>query len=140
MISLSKSLAAMSSLFSTLTLSVVVFAQTALAQTATEQAPGAAPGDAGTAVAPPSVPLPDAASSIPAPEVAQQAGSILASMLPHDLTPWGMFMQADIVVKAVMVGLAFASLVTWTGMARQELRNSFRKAPRAEEKSLARNG
>jgi len=35
-------------------------------------------------------------------------------MLPHDLTPWGMFMQADIVVKAVMVGLAFASLVTWT--------------------------
>ena len=114
MISLSKSLAAMSSLFSTLTLSVVVFAQTALAQTATEQAPGAAPVDAGTAVAPPSVPLPDAASSIPAPEVAQQAGSIPASMLPHDLTPWGMFMQADIVVKAVMVGLAFASLVTWT--------------------------
>ena len=35
-------------------------------------------------------------------------------MLPHDLSPWGMFMAADIVVKAVMVGLAFASLVTWT--------------------------
>ncbi|WBU54313.1 tonB-system energizer ExbB [Paracoccus sp. SCSIO 75233] len=34
--------------------------------------------------------------------------------LPHDLTPWGMFMQADIVVKAVMIGLAFASVVTWT--------------------------
>ncbi|MBZ9863466.1 tonB-system energizer ExbB [Mesorhizobium sp. CA12] len=34
--------------------------------------------------------------------------------LPHDLSPWGMFMNADIVVKAVMVGLAFASLVTWT--------------------------
>ena len=34
--------------------------------------------------------------------------------LPHDLSPWGMFMQADIVVKAVMIGLAFASLVTWT--------------------------
>jgi biopolymer transport protein ExbB len=32
----------------------------------------------------------------------------------HDLSPWGMFMQADIVVKAVMIGLAFASLVTWT--------------------------
>jgi len=31
-----------------------------------------------------------------------------------DLSPWGMFMAADIVVKAVMVGLAFASLVTWT--------------------------
>ncbi|WP_291960579.1 tonB-system energizer ExbB [Chelatococcus sp.] len=34
--------------------------------------------------------------------------------LPHDLSPWGMFMQADLVVKAVMVGLAFASLITWT--------------------------
>jgi biopolymer transport protein ExbB len=34
--------------------------------------------------------------------------------LPRDLSPWGMFMAADIVVKAVMVGLAFASLVTWT--------------------------
>jgi biopolymer transport protein ExbB len=36
------------------------------------------------------------------------------SLLPKDLTPWGMFLSADIVVKAVMVGLAFASLVTWT--------------------------
>ena len=34
--------------------------------------------------------------------------------LPHDLSPWGMFMAADWVVKAVMIGLAFASLVTWT--------------------------
>ena len=34
--------------------------------------------------------------------------------LPHDLSPWGMFMAADLVVKAVMVGLAFASVVTWT--------------------------
>jgi biopolymer transport protein ExbB len=36
------------------------------------------------------------------------------SLLPKDLTPWGMFLSADIVVKAVMVGLALASLVTWT--------------------------
>jgi biopolymer transport protein ExbB len=36
------------------------------------------------------------------------------SLLPQNLSPWGMFMNADIVVKAVMVGLAFASLVTWT--------------------------
>ena len=36
------------------------------------------------------------------------------SNLPHDLSPWGMYMQADIVVKAVMIGLAFASVVTWT--------------------------
>lgn len=34
--------------------------------------------------------------------------------LPHDLSPWGMFMAADIVVKAIMGMLAFASLVTWT--------------------------
>jgi biopolymer transport protein ExbB len=36
------------------------------------------------------------------------------STLPHDLSPWGMFMAADWVVKAVMIGLAFASLITWT--------------------------
>lgn len=32
----------------------------------------------------------------------------------HDLSPWGMYQQADIVVKGVMIGLVFASLVTWT--------------------------
>ncbi|MCQ1767175.1 tonB-system energizer ExbB [Neorhizobium galegae] len=36
------------------------------------------------------------------------------SDLPHNLSPWGMFMAADWVVKGVMIGLAFASLVTWT--------------------------
>ena len=38
----------------------------------------------------------------------------VAAQLPHDLSPWGMFMAADWVVKAVMIGLAFASVVTWT--------------------------
>ncbi|OCX26818.1 MULTISPECIES: tonB-system energizer ExbB [unclassified Bradyrhizobium] len=37
-----------------------------------------------------------------------------AALLPRNLSPWGMFESADIVVKAVMIGLAFASLVTWT--------------------------
>jgi biopolymer transport protein ExbB len=32
----------------------------------------------------------------------------------QELSPWKMFLNADIVVKAVMIGLAFASLVTWT--------------------------
>ena len=32
----------------------------------------------------------------------------------RELSPWSMFLSADIVVKAVMIGLAFASLVTWT--------------------------
>ncbi|WP_199262144.1 tonB-system energizer ExbB [Paracoccus binzhouensis] len=34
--------------------------------------------------------------------------------LPHDLSPWGMFIAADWVVKGVMIGLAFASVITWT--------------------------
>src|SRR5215470_6223285 len=38
----------------------------------------------------------------------------IAAQLPRDLTPWGMFLSADIVVKAVMMGLVFASVVTWT--------------------------
>jgi biopolymer transport protein ExbB len=36
------------------------------------------------------------------------------ALLPHDLSPYGMFLNADIVVKAVMIGLALASLLTWT--------------------------
>ncbi|MCC8941826.1 tonB-system energizer ExbB, partial [Bradyrhizobium sp. Arg68] len=32
----------------------------------------------------------------------------------RELSPWNMFLNADIIVKAVMIGLAFASLVTWT--------------------------
>ena len=40
--------------------------------------------------------------------------AIGAAVLPRDLSPWGMFMQADIVVKAVMIGLVFATVVTWT--------------------------
>jgi biopolymer transport protein ExbB len=39
---------------------------------------------------------------------------IAAALLPSDLSPWGMFLSADVFVKAVMVGLAFASFVTWT--------------------------
>jgi biopolymer transport protein ExbB len=36
------------------------------------------------------------------------------AVLPRDLSPWGMFMNADVVVKVVMVGLVIASIVTWT--------------------------
>jgi len=35
------------------------------------------------------------------------------SNLPQDLSPYGMFMQADIIVKTVMVGLLAASVLTW---------------------------
>jgi biopolymer transport protein ExbB len=35
-------------------------------------------------------------------------------MLPRDLTPWGMFLSADPLVKGVLIGLLLASVVTWT--------------------------
>lgn len=34
--------------------------------------------------------------------------------LPRDLSPWGMFSAADIVVQSVMVGLVLASIAVWT--------------------------
>ena len=43
-----------------------------------------------------------------------QAAPIVQFKLPQDLSPWGMFVSADVVVKAVMIGLAFASVLTWT--------------------------
>src|SRR5690349_23590305 len=50
--------------------------------------------------------------------VAALPGTALAAtdvaLLPRNLSPWNMFVNADVVVQAVMVGLAFASLVTWT--------------------------
>jgi biopolymer transport protein ExbB len=67
----------------------------------------AAPATATPPVVPTAIPAPKPNNPAPAPITAQ-------ATLPHDLSPWGMFMAADIVVKAVMLGLAFASLVTWT--------------------------
>jgi biopolymer transport protein ExbB len=43
-----------------------------------------------------------------------QEGVTISSDLPRDLTPWGMYQAADLVVKSVMIGLLIASLVTWT--------------------------
>ena len=45
---------------------------------------------------------------------AEPASAERRTDIPHNLSPWGMFMAADWVVKGVMIGLAFASLVTWT--------------------------
>jgi biopolymer transport protein ExbB len=62
----------------------------------------------------------------------------------HELSPWSMFLSADIIVKAVMIGLAFASLVTWTifiakmfelTVVQARLRGALRKI--AESRSLA---
>jgi biopolymer transport protein ExbB len=40
--------------------------------------------------------------------------SLGTAELPRDLSPWGMFMTADPLVKAVLIGLVVASFVTWT--------------------------
>jgi biopolymer transport protein ExbB len=65
-------------------------------------------------------------------------------IVPKELSPWSMFMSADVVVKGVMIGLAFASLVTWTifiakmielSIVQQKVRSALRKI--AEARSLA---
>jgi biopolymer transport protein ExbB len=56
-------------------------------------------------VAPPVVPVPREAPTLP---------MIGSGHLPRDLSPWSMFLTADIVVQAVIVGLAIASVITWT--------------------------
>ena len=88
---------------------------TASAQTqpATETPPTvvtpSAPAMSTPPVGSPAIPaVPDAAAA----PVPSTPGASLT--LPRDLSPWGMFMAADIVVKVVMVCLAFASVLTWT--------------------------
>jgi len=49
-------------------------------------------------------------SLLPGPGFAATADALL----PRNLSPWGMFVNADIIVQAVMIGLALASLVSWT--------------------------
>lgn len=41
-------------------------------------------------------------------------GSAMLAALPRDLSPWNMFLTADAVVKAVLIGLGLASVLTWT--------------------------
>ncbi len=50
----------------------------------------------------------------PAPSPAPGQPAIGGALLPHQLSLVGMYLDADRVVKAVMIGLAFASLITWT--------------------------
>jgi biopolymer transport protein ExbB len=69
---------------------------------------------------------------LPAFAQAPDAGSTLpdaSALLPRDLSPWGMFLHADVVVKLVLIGLAFASLVTWTACLAKaiELRSAKRR-------------
>ncbi len=102
-------------------------AQTAPPMPAAQPANPAAPAQpAAEAVSP-------AAPSMPA---AAAPSAALPASLPHDLSPWSMFMNADIVVKVVMAGLALASLATWTVWLAKglELLGARRRAVRALRK------
>ncbi|OSI49711.1 tonB-system energizer ExbB [Bradyrhizobium canariense] len=89
-------------------------------------------------VAPPMTPQ----AAAPAAAKSDTAAGIAPAM--KELSPWVMFMSADIIVKAVMIGLAFASLMTWTvliaksielSIAATKLRSALKKI--AEARSLA---
>ena len=63
-----------------------------------------------------------ALTAFPVRAQAQGGGtSAAAPSLPTDLSVWGMFAQADWVVKLVMIGLVLASLVTWTVLVAKHL-------------------
>ncbi|MGZ5851382.1 MAG: tonB-system energizer ExbB [Hyphomicrobium sp.] len=89
-------------------------AQDATALAAAAQTPPLAPQVAPTSppTASPIQPAPAVVPGEPAPAAA--TGNIAPSHLPHDLSPWNMFLSADIVVKGVMIGLALASVLTWS--------------------------
>jgi biopolymer transport protein ExbB len=52
----------------------------------------------------------DAVAPGPAPDPI----NLLRGALPRDLSPWNMFLSADGIVKGVIIGLALASVITWT--------------------------
>jgi biopolymer transport protein ExbB len=106
-----------------LALGAILCAAPVLAPTASpakDVAPAAPPPAAGAAVAPPDAePAAEPAAPIEPPMEEPKAppritDARLPSALPRDLSPWGMFLSAVPIVKIVMVGLAFASLATWT--------------------------
>jgi len=66
--------------------------------------------------------------------VSAQEIATTSAELPRDLSPWGMFQSADLVVKSVMVGLLFASIVTWTVWLAKTIELLFAK--RAARKAL----
>ena len=73
-------------------------------QVAAERSPASAPAQ----------PVSSAPATTPRSGAPLPASSIGVGTLPQNLSPWGMFASADVVVQAVMIGLAFASVVTWT--------------------------
>ncbi|WP_249150453.1 tonB-system energizer ExbB [Bradyrhizobium sp. JYMT SZCCT0180] len=118
---------------------------------AAQQAPAAGQPPA----QPPAVQTP-APSAAAAPTAASPAAEATAAPAERDrllkaaaaelreLSPWSMFKSADVLVKAVMIGLAFASLLTWTifiakmiemTVIQRKLRNALKKI--SDSRSLA---
>jgi biopolymer transport protein ExbB len=81
------------------------------AQPSSDGAPAPPPAAASPAVSPPAV-TPSPVVTPPPPDDGAQPVSIAGHL--RELSPWSMFLSADILVKAVMISLVFASLVTWT--------------------------
>ncbi|MDE2331648.1 MAG: tonB-system energizer ExbB [Bradyrhizobium sp.] len=92
---------------------VVTASSPAPAQPAVVPAPSMAGQPASAATQPAAAPAPSDATAQPVEGSNTKALKSTVAAL-HELSPWSMFLSADIVVKAVMIGLAFASLVTWT--------------------------
>ncbi len=116
-----------------------------LAQPTVSPAPASAPAPTAAQPRPPAASAPPAkAESKAAGAVAGAAApppgqpAVASAELPQDLSPWGMFLHADDLVKAVMIGLALASLVTWTVWIAKslELRGA-RRAAQAGLRTLA---
>jgi biopolymer transport protein ExbB len=64
---------------------------------------------------PAAVPSATAPAASNAPASSSESRSLKSTAVElRELSPWSMFLSADVLVKAVMIGLAFASLVTWT--------------------------
>jgi biopolymer transport protein ExbB len=72
----------------------------------------AAPMTAPSAIAAPQSTPADISASSPAAAASRALNATVTGL--HELSPWSMFMSADIVVKGVIIGLVFASLITWT--------------------------
>jgi len=93
-------------------LSVMAVMLAAAPLMAQAQPAGAAPAPTRPVQAQAAPAQPDAARPAAADETPQRLPPI--GRMQRDLSPWSMFLSADILVKAVMVSLAFASLLTWT--------------------------
>jgi len=73
-----------------------------------------APADHAAPVATPVAIDPALAEGAPAEDTPEALEADHSLGMAHDLSPWGMYQNADIIVKIVMIGLAIASIITWT--------------------------